>query len=373
MAVEYRKATAEEYADLIDFGNMVFKIDFAALLPKLYKDHPELAQCHYLALEDGKIKAMVGSFPLSFTVDGQEVKVYGIGTVSVHPYSRGKGYMKELMKRAVADAKAEGADLMCLGGQRQRYEYFGFAKACQQRSFTLTPTNRRHWKHISTKGVEVLPLSENAEYTVQCWKLHQSQPIHANRPLEQFAEICRSWSCEPFVIRKDGEFLGYVILDEEKGMAAELLLMDWQDVLAVLFALVEKCGKELKIFPFYTQKELIRALCTVAEYGSAEDEEMFQTLNFPRMLELFLGLKGRQTGLLDGSLALEIPGEGKWRVTVEGGAVSVRETEDPADWSLDAVRMQNRVFGIGNLWQYDTPLENSWFPIPLELPNHDMT
>ena len=88
---------------------------------------------------------------------------------------------------------------------------------------------------------------------------------------------------------------------------------------------------------------------------------------------MFLGLKGRQTGLLDGSLALEIPGEGKWRVTVEGGAVSVRETEDPADWSLDAVRMQNRVFGIGNLWQYDTPLENSWFPVPLELPNHDMT
>lgn len=373
MAVEYRKATAEEYADLIDFGNMVFKIDFAALLPKLYKDHPELAQCHYLALEDGKIKAMVGSFPLSFTVDGQEVKAYGIGTVSVHPYSRGKGYMKELMKRAVADAKAEGADLMCLGGQRQRYEYFGFAKACQQRSFTLTPTNRRHWKHISTKGVEVLPLSEHAEYTAQCWKLHQSQPIHANRPLEQFAEICRSWSCEPFVIRKDGEFLGYVILNQEKTAAAELLLNDWQDVLAVLFALSEKSGKEITFTPFYTQKELIRALCLVAEDGRAEDGEMFQALDFPRMLELFLGLKGRQTGLLDGSLALEIPGEGKWRVTVEGGQVSVRETADPADWSLDAVRMQNRVFGIGNLWQYDTPLENSWFPIPLELPNHDMT
>lgn len=373
MATEYRKAAAEEYEDLIDFGNMVFQTDFAALLPKLYQDHPEMAQHHYLALEDGEIKGMVGSFPLEFSVDGEIVKAYGIGTVSVHPYARGKGYMKELMKRAVADAKAAGADLMCLGGQRQRYEYFGFAEACQQRRFTITPTNRRHWKQISTKGIELLPLPDNSEYTADCWKLHQAQPIHAVRRIEDFAEICCSWSSVPLVIRKDGAFLGYVICSREGTSAGELLLNDWQEAPAVLFALVEKFGKDLSITPFYFQKELIRALNIVAESGSVEDGEMIQTLNFPRMLEIFLRLKGKQTGLLDGALVLEIPGEGKWQVRVEGGEVSVRDTKEPADWSMDAARMQNRVFSAANLWEYDSLLENNWFPVPLELPNHDMT
>lgn len=372
MATEFRKAMPEEYADLIDFGNMVFKKDFAELLPKLYKNHPEMAQYHYLALEDGKIKAMVGSFPLTFCVDRQEIKAYGIGTVSVHPYSRGKGYMKELMKRAVADAKAEGADLMCLGGQRQRYEYFGFAKACQQQSFLLTPTNRRHWKQISTQGIELLPLLENSEYTAECWKLHQAQPIHAVRKIEEFAEICCSWSCEPWVIRKNGKFLGYVILRKDYSAASELLLKDWQDTLPVLFALVEKCEKELYIIPGYWQKPLVRTLSAVAENGCVEDGEMFQILNFAKILQLFLQRKAQQTGLMDGAMVLEIPGDGKYGVQVENGQVSVTETSEVAGYSLDAVQMQNRLFSIENLWQFDSILENNWFPIPLELPSQDM-
>lgn len=372
MATEYRRARPEEYDDLIDFGNMVFKTDFAALLPKLYLGHPEMAQHHYLALEDGKIKGMVASIPLEFSVGGEIVKAFGIGTVSVHPYARGRGYMKELMNRAVADAKAAGADLMCLGGQRQRYEYFGFGCVCQQRSYTLTPTNRRHWKKISTEGIEILPLSENGSYTADCLKLHNAQPIHAVRKLEDFAEICRSWSCAPWAIRKNGDFLGYCILNAGCTAVSELLLNDWQEALPVLFALSEKAGRDLCVTPSYFQKELCRALSLAAEGCAVEDGEMVQLLNFPRMLALLLRLKGEQAGLLDGALVLEIPGEGKWRVAVENGAVSVSETAEPADLRLDALQDERRLFSPGSLCQYDSPLQNSWFPLPLELPNHDM-
>lgn len=372
MATEYRRARPEEYDDLIDFGNMVFKTDFAALLPKLYKGHPELAQHHYLALEDGKIKGMVASIPLEFSVGGEIVKAFGIGTVSVHPYARGRGYMKELMNRAVADAKAAGADLMCLGGQRQRYEYFGFGCVCQQRSYTLTPTNRRHWKKVSTEDIELFPLSENGAYTADCLKLHNAQLIHAVRKLEDFAEICRSWSCAPWVIRKNGAFLGYCILNAGCTAAGELLLNDWQEALPVLFALSEKAGRDLCVTPSCFQKELCRALSLAAEGCAVEDGEMVRLLNFPRMLALLLRLKGEQAGLLDGALVLEIPGEGKWRVAVENGAVSVSETAEPADLRLDALQDERRLFSPGSLWQYDSPLQNSWFPLPLELPNHDM-
>ena len=63
---------------------------------------------------------------------------------------------------------------------------------------------------------------------------------------------------------------------------------------------------------------------------------------------------------------------GKYLAAAENGVVSIEETTKPADWSLSAVEMQNRIISVSNLWQYDSLLENSWFPLPFELPNHDM-
>ena len=63
-----RRAQEADYADLIDFGNYVFGIDFRALLPKLYRNHPELAADHVMVTEPGergeRIRSMVGCFKI---------------------------------------------------------------------------------------------------------------------------------------------------------------------------------------------------------------------------------------------------------------------------------------------------------------------
>ena len=109
-----RRGEEADYADLLDFGNYVFKIDFRSLLPKLYGNHPELSADHVLVTEPGscgeRIRAMVGCFKIPLRVGGDHLLVRGIGTVSVHPYDRGKGYMKLAMHKAIDDAVAEGAD-----------------------------------------------------------------------------------------------------------------------------------------------------------------------------------------------------------------------------------------------------------------------
>jgi predicted acetyltransferase len=119
------KGSPEDYEDIINFGNYVFNIDFPSLLPKIYNNHKEIAQYHHILKEDNKIKAMVGSFPLGLTVCDNYLKGRGIGTVSVHRYSRNFGYMRLLMDNAVAEIKAEGCDFAVLSGRRQRYEYWG--------------------------------------------------------------------------------------------------------------------------------------------------------------------------------------------------------------------------------------------------------
>ena len=78
----------------------------------------------------GEMLDFVGDItvPLSLLVAGKPLRAAGIGTVSVHPYARGEGHMKKLMHMTLEECRENGADLAMLGGQRQRYEYFGFTQ-----------------------------------------------------------------------------------------------------------------------------------------------------------------------------------------------------------------------------------------------------
>lgn len=125
------RGNAEMYDDYMDFINYVFGFngneqDFKKLLPKLY--NPECDPCYnnYVVTENGKLKAAIGAFDSEVAVGGEVLKCRGIGNVAVHPYSRSKGYMIDCMNMALSDMVKDGVDYSILGGQRQRYNYFGF-------------------------------------------------------------------------------------------------------------------------------------------------------------------------------------------------------------------------------------------------------
>lgn len=140
----YRKGLSNDQEAIIHLGNYVFDTDFPALLPKLYSPSVNTATSHFLAEEEDGIKALVGSFPLDLHVLDYDLKGFGIGTVCVDPDARSKGYMKQLMTNALAEMHEEKADFAVLGGQKQRYEYFGFTPSGTHLNFTLTATNLRH-------------------------------------------------------------------------------------------------------------------------------------------------------------------------------------------------------------------------------------
>ena len=110
--IYYGRGTAEMFDDYMDFINYVFGFngdssDFKKLLPKLYKYEYEPAVSSYVAVEDGKLKSAIGAFDHDISVCGKLVKTRGIGNVAVHPYARGKGYMKKLMNMALDDMENE--------------------------------------------------------------------------------------------------------------------------------------------------------------------------------------------------------------------------------------------------------------------------
>lgn len=120
--IRIEKGCAGELPDILDFANYVFSQssqphDFRRLLPKLYGENSGSEGYHYLVREDGRIRAMVCAMPLSL-LWRQAVAAAGIGTVSVHPYARGKGYMKALMNQAMEDLKTQGYAMAFLGGMQ---------------------------------------------------------------------------------------------------------------------------------------------------------------------------------------------------------------------------------------------------------------
>ena len=231
---EYRLARPQEEADVLDFINMVFSMhsqphDFAALLPKVYA-HPGFARYHYVAVEDGHIRGTVALLPLTLRVEENcALKAGYIGSVAVHPYSRGAGHMKALMRMALTDAEAQGYDLLALGGRRQRYAYFGFEKGGQRLTFSLNSDNVRHaMADVDEDAVRIREVTD-AQDTVldDVWQLSRRQMLTCERDRERLLDIFHSWHNALYVLedaRQDGTFLGY--LNASGDQICELALLD---------------------------------------------------------------------------------------------------------------------------------------------------
>ena len=368
------KGAANDYDDIIDFGNLVFRLDFKSLLPKLYDGHPEKAQCHHLAKEGGRIKAMVGNFPLSLQAAGKSLKAYGIGTVSVHPYSRGKGYMKVLMKNAVAEAKQNDGDFMVLSGQRQRYEHFGFTRCGVQLRFDYNQSNKRHLKEYSAEGIELISLKEKPEYVKPCLDIYRRQGVFAGRTTEDFVEVASSWDAIPYGILADGVLIGYCCFIPESGTVEEMVLSDASKTVPVVFKLLERVKNDLVVLMAPSQADCIREMYHTCERSQILNNACINVLSYPNVIEAFLTLKGQIEGIIDGSYVIDVHEVGRYQIKVENGAVTVAETSEQWDLSLDHIAMMCRLFDPMTAYLPGpemSAVEKSWFPIPVYFPHMD--
>ncbi|MCI6023709.1 MAG: GNAT family N-acetyltransferase [Oscillospiraceae bacterium] len=380
-----RYGTEKDYEDILDFGNYVFHTDFR-FLPKLYVGNPARAGEHVLVTEPRengeRIRAMVGSFKIPMSVAGQKLLIRGIGTVSVHPYDRGKGYMKLAMHKAIEDAKAEGADFMILSGRKQRYQHYGFDQCAAFYNFELTPSVFEQLTRFGVEGItapvsldgyRLLSEEESAAYEADCRALFESQPVYGIR--KNFTETAKSWRSELRVLLKDGAFAGYTAAGNPYGVmtAGELLLNKNAETIPALLAVYQGLtgGKQqlaVNVQPFQT--DLIHALGLIAEYGKLETGHGIHVLNYARVAQAYLQVKASYEPLMDGSYVFRVPGTASVRLSVESGKVHAENVSEdvPADITLTHLRMMNFLFepfGHAGIHGAQPELEKNWFPIPV--------
>ena len=375
----FGRGNASQRDDYLDFINLVFGFngnerDFMKLLPCLYKEEYDPCYNNFIATEDGKFRAAVGVYPRTFSVMGEELLSHGIGNVAVHPYHRSKGYMKTLMNMALDDMIEAGADFSDLGGQRQRYQYFGFENAGCNRVFSINRTNIRHcFKDAPAPAVHFRALPTDDPMLDDVAALYNSKPVHTCRPRERMCDIMGTVYA---VLRnEDDSFCGFFT-----GALGGLTLTTndlYYDVLRAYLA--DHDSVEIYLPPHETElTALSHRICGGCTIRSAVKIAVFR---FRRILTAYLKLKAATEGLVDGVRQYRITGinaghgkvrDEEIRISVKDGVLCVSDIDADAPVTevayMDALAL---FFDLASPVRSCDPTASQWFPLPINIDGCD--
>ena len=371
MGFVYRKAVEADREQYLDFANMVFSCahqphDFQALIPKVYGADRKTAYMQNIALtEDGRIRGLVAVMPNEMNVMGEKLKTGFVGTVSTHPYGRGEGHMKKLMAMAIDGMRAEGVDLAMLGGQRQRYEYFGFSKVGVALDHNIGKANVRHaLKDVCTDDVEIVEVKEgDCEAVKQAKALHDARKQYSERPEEEFLLITKTWFGKMSSIYVGGEYAGYMLHSGDMASVSEMVLRDYGNVRKVIKKVMDDGGlKNLHVCSAEFETELNRELMAFEEDVNPYAPVMIRVFDFTKVIGAFMKLKASYRAIEDGERGFVIDGQ-QVTIRVNGGCVEVSDEEFPGSVEMTAMEAQAVFFDInGWLKGYDLPM--GWTGLP---------
>lgn len=346
------KGNREQFQDLMDFLNLAFACgepgkDLQALLPKMYQLESTCCEDNYLVLEGGKIKAAVGAYDQRIKVCDVELSCRGIGNVAVHPYSRGKGYMTNLMEQALEDMIRDGVDFSWLGGQRQRYNYFSYEHGGVSYIYNVNQTNMRHHFGEEKSPVTIEEIQADQEqYLDVVEALRNSGQYVPVRDRNKLYQICCSWHGKPYLLKNGEQVKGYFILNDKD--VNEICLYDKKDFMNAVRCIVEQFKQIRIILPAFCQ-DYRQMLAPVAEGMIHGGNEMFSVFCFRRVLEAFLKLKATYEELPDGCITILIhgrAGEEHLQIAIKDGNITVEETIAKPQVELSHLEAIRFFFGL---------------------------
>ena len=269
-----RKEEFEELMGLMNtsFGFVEEEAKFEYILPKLYfKDNKNMI--HYGVFENGKMVASVGLYFMTFVSKYGTLKAGCVGAVSTHPDYRKKGYFSMTIKKVIKYAKNHHFDILFLGGNRFRYNHFGFENAGRKLVFNIS---RRTKQVLKSEEYEVVKLDKNNNADINaCLSLYNKQLIHSQRTSANFYKHTISWGCQPYVIKVDDRVVGYFLRKEQRDIFELVFENKYLDT--VLMACLGDNDEVSIALPYSLYSE--KLLSKVDSYSVCHCE-MFNVLNF---------------------------------------------------------------------------------------------
>ena len=375
MTEQIVRLSGSDFDEGMDFLNRVFgehaPHDFESLLPSIYRRTDEHMACNYAIRRNGAIVAVVGMFPINWQLADATLRVAGIGGVSTDPECRGQGLMQGLMGHCVTTMREQGYHLSWLGGQRQRYLYFGYEKCGTSLYFTMNRSNIRHC-FSDEPSVRFRIIGEEEGLLRRAKELHDEQAMHCERPLQDFHRLCASWRHQAWAAENEaGEMVGYLVADKEGTYITELMARSTDEALRMVRAWIAEGGKEgvsLDMSPVHSVGGELARYC---EQTSVRSTGNWQVLRWAEVVDALMKVQGlSRAGLVDGKVVVGVEGYGSMALVVTDGEARCVKTEEEPQVSADPATCMRLLFGplapsqVMPLSRPAATLE-SWCPLPL--------
>ncbi len=375
--------TAVDFDEAIDFLNLVFgggrPQDFEQLLPDIYRSTERHMRCNYAIRCSGKIRSIVGMFPKEWQVGSRVLRVAGIGGVSTHPKWRGRGFMSQLMNRCGADMKEQGYHLSWLGGQRQRYGYFGYERCGVKVECTVRAANVRHG-FKRPPPIRFKPISvDDGSWLEQAKMLHDGQRMHCRRSQADFHKACLNWHNRPHIAIDEGDqAIGYLISAKDRKQVTELVAMSTEAATDMIAAWAPETGRSHTVFDLWPNNvDLLQSAGKFAEECRTTNSGNWRILDWPAVIDALLTVRCNVGPMAQGKVKVEINGFGCLEIAVDEEGVRCASTEATPQIACDAPTAMRLLFGpmspgcVLTLPPEVAPLLDSWCPLPLYWPRQD--
>lgn len=141
----------------------------------------------FIIRENKRIASMVGIYPQNVVLNGRKTTIGGIGSVSTHPDFRKKGYMKTLMDFCIEEMKKRNYSFSILGGDRQRYNFWGY-ETCGTNAI-ITITQRSCEKSGMTETVPIFRYDGSIEIIENIKGKHEKFLCYVERSIKWLKKI----------------------------------------------------------------------------------------------------------------------------------------------------------------------------------------
>jgi predicted N-acetyltransferase YhbS len=318
--------------------------NFERHAPHHYRPSAELCASAFVMEQEGQIVSHVGLYPLEVVVQGVTYPIGGIGGVGTLPAHRGKGYMTQLLYTVIEVMREREIPLSWLGGDRQRYNTFGWEQAGQtyELVFTRRSLERAGVSPLGDEGLEIearypsdaLDVVERSQSTLAC---------HTHRPhlaLQMRSQGLRVWTTEDGYALVHGSLWGALSL-------AELVSASGRET-SMVYALLDWTGRdEIKWKVSAWDGERLARLMPAVSHWQMNDWQMWRIVDLAQVLARARPLlQRRATAVRDFELAIGVREHDRTDVAtirVRDGEVEVargRHADSTVEWSsVEAARV----------------------------------
>lgn len=376
------KLRAEDYDELLNLMNTVFPQahgkGFESELPKMWRRTDEAMGKHLAIRIDGKIAASLGVYPLPMMIAGQKVLFSTVGNVGTLPEYRNLGLMKTLMLAAMEELDRIGADASRLGGDRQRYNRYGYELAGTSYRHLLTQSNIKNYYDGTISrwrppqmNLHFRPVNRTELTTLQSMQVLQQQGLmHLLRGNEtDFYDTASSWNMQPWIAEnKQGKPVGYLSASADGTVIGEQYAQTPEALYTMLLNWLANRGlNEIRLLTAPHDAALNRKLNQLCASCTIEPASNFKIIHWDTVIDAMMKLKASLSALPEGRMNLAIVGYGT--LHIEGDSCML--TDEAPDLTLDHLTATRFLFGPQTMEQYcDVPQKvrsycSALLPLPL--------